>query len=637
MSILPLSLSRVTDLLQSSVATQNINSVQAQLVKVEEELSTGKAVNAPSDNPASAAIIQQLQSTLSYSTQYATNISQATSQLNETDSTLGNITTLLTQAQSIASANVSDTVSADARSQAATVVNGIFSQILSMANAQFNGTYLFGTDNATSAPYNQSAGGVEFMGSATTLTNTFEQGAQLSFQADPSQIFGGESTSISTGTNLQPDLQANDRLSDLAGATGKGITLGSIQIGNGTTSATVNLSGANSVGDVVADINASGLPGVTASLGQYGLQLTAAGGAQISVNEVGGDSTALDLGILQPTAGTADAPLAGQNLGAKVTDFTPLADLNGGNGIDPTGFNISNGTSSVDISLTGMTTVQDLVNAVNSSGTGVRAQINSAGTGIDFVNATQGSKISVSENGGTTATELGFRTFSTNTSLSSLNGGQGLSQPAGNQFSLTSADGTVSNISLNNATTVQDVINQINTQAAGKVTASFATTGNGIVLTDDTAGADKLTVTPLNGASTAADLGLTGTESNGVITGADVNPLVVTGIFSDLQALSTALQTNNTNGITAAAAALTTDSTKVSDANATVGAQVQQLTNRSSDLSSQTLANQTLLSQFQDVNYTTAVTQYQTLQNSLQASLEVTSKSLSMSLLNYIT
>jgi flagellar hook-associated protein 3 FlgL len=623
--------------MQGLVATQDIDNTQTQLTSIEQELSTGKAVNVASDNPSAAAMIQQLQKTLDYTTQYSTNITQATDQLNEADSTLGNITTLLTQAQSIASANVSDTVSASARSQAAVVIDSIYSQIATMANSQYGGTYLFGTDDATSAPYQQSTGGMEFVGSTTVLTNTFQQGTTLGFQADPTSIFGGESASISAGTNLDPQLQATDRISDLAGATGQGVTLGSIQIGNGTTTATVDLSHADSIGDVVNDINAAGLAGVTASLTNNGLQLTATGGAQISVNEVGGASTAVDLGILQTTAGAANAPLVGSGLGAKITSFTPLAELNNGTGIDPTGFNISNGTTSKIITLNGLTTVQDLVNAINTSGMGVRAQINSTGTAIDLVNATQGSSITVSENGGATASELGFRSFGPNTQLSSLNNGAGVSLPSGNQFSITTADGTVTNIALSNVNTVQDVVNQINAAGAGTVTASFATSGNGIVLTDNTTGAGKLTVTPLNSATTASDLGLTTTEAGGVITGTDVNPIGVQGIFSDLKALSTALKSNSTTGITEAAQSLQTDSTKVTDANASIGSRLQELSNRSSDLSTQTLANQTLLSKFQDVDYTTAVTQYQTLQTGLQAALQVSAKSLSLSLLNYIS
>jgi flagellar hook-associated protein 3 len=637
MVILPLQIARVSDLTQTSVATQDINGTQAQLLTLEQELSTGKQVNEPSDNPSSAAIIQQLQKTLDYSAQYTTNITQGTNQLNEVDTSLGSISTLLTQAQSVASANASTTVSADARSSAATVIDSIYNQLVTTANSRFEGTYLFGADNAANAPFNTSSGGVEFVGSSTVLQNTFEQNTNLNFQVSGDQVFGGESASISAGTDLTPDLEATDRLSDLAGVNGQGISPGTIQIGNGTTTANVDVSGASSAGDVVADINASGLAGVTASLTNNGIQIATSGGATLSVNEVGGGSTAADLGILQQTAGAPDATLTGGNLGAKVTDFTTLADLNGGAGIDPTGFNISNGVTSKTISLAGLTTVQDLINAVNTSGTGVRARINSAGTGIDLVNATQGQSISVSENGGNTATELGFRSYTPTTLLSSLNDGNGVSTPTGNQFSITSADGTVSTIALTGATTVQDVINQINTQTGGKVTASFATTGNGIVLTDNTTGAGKLVVTPLNAASTAADLGLTGTETNGVITGTDVNPVDVPGLFTDLQKLRVALRNNDTNGITAAAQGLATDYQKVTDVNGSVGAQLQELSSRTTALSSQTLANKTLLSSFQDVDYTTAVTQYQTLQTALQASLEVTSKALSASLLDYIS
>jgi flagellar hook-associated protein 3 FlgL len=637
MVILPLQLARVSNLTQASVATQNIDSTQGQLTQIEEELSTGKAVNQVSDNPSSAAIIQQLQKTLDYSTQYSTNITQGTSQLNEVESTLGNITTLMTQAQSVASANVSDTVSASARDSAATVIDSIYNQLVTTANLQYEGTYLFGADNASSAPYNASSGGVEFVGSTTVLQNTVEQGANLSFQVSGQQVFGGESASISSGTDLTPELQATDRLSDLAGATSEGVTLGTIQIGNGTTSANVDLSNASSVGDVVNDINAAGLAGVTASVGQNGINITTSGGATLSVNEVGGSTTAADLGILQTTAGAANSTLTGASVGAKVTAFTPLSALDDGAGIDTTGFNISNGSTTKTISLTGLSTVQDLINAINTAGVGARASINSDGTGIDLVNATQGNSLSVSEIGGTTATELGFRTYSPTTLLSSLNDGNGVSTPTGNQFSITSADGTVSNIDLTNATTVQDVINQINTQTGGKVTASFATTGNGINLTDNTTGTGKLTVTPINAASTAADLGLTATAVGNTITGTDVNPVGVPGIFTDLKNLSAALRANNTAGITAAAQGLATDAQNVSNVNGSVGAQLQELGNRSTDLSTQTLANKTLLSNFQDVDYTTAVTQYQTLQTGLQASLEVSAKSLSMSLLDYIS
>jgi flagellar hook-associated protein 3 FlgL len=636
MVTLPIQLDRVSNLLQSNVATQNIDSTQQSLINVEQELTTGKAVNQPSDNPSAAAVIQQLQKTLDYRTQYSTNITSGSDQLNEVGSTLGDVTTLITQAQSIASANVSSITSSDARASAATVVDSLYNQALSLANTSYEGNYLFGGTNAQNAPYTQTAAGTQYDGVNSTLSNTFEEATTLSFQVTGQQVFGGQSASVSAGTDISPSVAATDRISDLAGTTGNGVTLGTIQIGNGTTTTSVDLTNASSLGDVINDINAAGINGVTASLSQYGIKLTATGGANITVTDPQGSSTAGDLGIATPAGGGANVAVNGNNIGAKITDFTPLASLRGGAGLDTTGFNISNGTQTKTISLTGLNTVQDLVNAVNDSGLGVQAQISSDGTGIDLTNNTQGASLSVSENGGTTATELGFRTFTPATLLSSLNGGNGVSTPAGNQFSITSADGTVTNISLTNASTVQDVIDQINTAAGGKVTASFATTGNGIVLTDNTTGTGALSVASINSSTTAADLGLTTPANGNTITGKDVNPVGAPGLLGDLQKLSAALRSNDTDGITAAAQSLASDAQTVTDVNGSVGARVQELNDRSSDITTENVATQSLLSQFQDVDYTTAVTQYQTLQTSLQASLQVTSKTLSLSLLDYL-
>ena len=63
------------------------------------------------------------------------------------------------------------------------------------------------------------------------------------------------------------------------------------------------------------------------------------------------------------------------------------------------------------------------------------------------------------------------------------------------------------------AQTVQDVINAINTAGGASVTASLATTGNGIVITDNTTGGSTLRPHELNFSTAAADLGLSGAAS----------------------------------------------------------------------------------------------------------------------------
>src|SRR4051794_41041326 len=119
MAILPVPLARVSNQLRTNTALQSINKTQQQLLEVQNEISTGKRVNSPSDDPGASAIIQQLQKTLEQRQAFSTNLQQASSQLGETDSTLGDLTSLLQQAQTIASQNVGSDVTADQRTAAA--------------------------------------------------------------------------------------------------------------------------------------------------------------------------------------------------------------------------------------------------------------------------------------------------------------------------------------------------------------------------------------------------------------------------------------------------------------------------------------------------------------------------------------
>src|SRR5439155_15400144 len=140
----------------------------------------------------------------------------------------------------------------------------------------------------------------------------------------------------------------------------------------------------------------------------------------------------------------------------------------------------------------------DLLNRINQSGTGVLARLSENGTGIDIFNPVQGTQMTIGENGGATAADLGVRSFSPSSLLSELNGGKGVTTVAGADIQITRRDATNFSVDLSGLNTVQDVINAINTaDAGGGVIASFATTGNGIVLTDSTVGG-SLSVTSLN-------------------------------------------------------------------------------------------------------------------------------------------
>jgi len=639
MSVSPTQFARYTSLLGSDMATQSIDQTQQQILVAQNQISTGLAFSEPSDDPGDSAIILQLQKTLDNQNQYLANVQQSQSQLSEVDSSLGDLTDLVTQATTLASQNVGTDATAAQRSAAAAQVGTLYSQAISLGNTQFEGSYIYGGDKSNQQPFVQANGGVQFLGSNTVLENTASTSTLLAFQVSASSVFGSAG-GVAGSSDLTPSLTPTTRISDLRGANGNGVQLGTIQISNGTTSKSVDLSNADTIQDVVNSINAAGVGNITASISGNHLVLSTTGTDNISVTDPNGGTTAADLGIRQATGGGAGVSLTGSSVQPNVTLLTPLSALNDGSGIDTThGMIITNGTATATINLSGASTVQDLMNAVNSSGTNVQAQINAAGTGINIVNTVQGTQLTIGENGGTTASDLGVRSFSPSTLLSSLNGGAGV-QPAtsGPDFQITRSDGSSFNVSLAGAQTVQDVINDINTASGGVgLTASFATTGNGIVLTDSAGGSGTPTVTQLNSSTAAADLGLTTPATGKVITGTDVNAVQSQGLFTDLANLQTALNNNDQDGITAAAQALANDQQRVITTRGQAGAQVQELDSIQTSLQSQTTATQALMAQVQDTDMPSTITKYNTLQTALQASLDVAARGLSLNLMDFLT
>ncbi len=445
------------------------------------------------------------------------------------------------------------------------MVQSLYNQALSIANQQYNGQYLFGGATGDSQPFVESNGVVQFVGSSQTLENEVDDGISVSFQANGAEVFGSLTSGVTGSADISPSLTAQTRLSDVGGAENDGIQLGSIQLSNGTVTQTVDLSSASSIGDVVNLINQAGVGGITASITGQGLTLTGAGTDNITVTGV----TAQDLGIATPTGGEGlGNPDVGSSLNPRVTLLTPLSTLDNGSGIDNSGLTITNGQLSKTITWSPTGTVQDMLNAINGAGLGVQAEINPAGTGINILNASQGTSLSVGENGGQTAADLGLQTLSLSTPLSQLNNGQGVQTAGGTtpDFQITAMDGSTFQISVSSATTVGDVINDINAATGAKVVASLATTGSGIILTDTTGGGGALSVTPLNDSSAAADLGLNVTASGNTLTGADVGAPTSTGIFGDLQSLMTALQSGDQDAITAAGGNIQTDTSRVIEA-----------------------------------------------------------------------
>ena len=120
------------------------------------------------------------------------------------------------------------------------------------------------------------------------------------------------------------------------------------------------------------------------------------------------------------------------------------------------------------------------------------------------------------------------------------------------------------------------------------------------------------------------------------MTGADANPQEASGVFNSLVRLNGALNSNNAADIQRNVTQLQQASQNLSLTQAGLGAEEQTLSSLQTQLTSQNTQLQTLLSNNQDVNLATVISNLTARQVAYQASLQTMAQMFKMSLLNYL-
>ena len=159
---------RVNPNTQSDMLALLSSSQQAQDTALQ-QMSSGKRVNVPSDDPAAAAanVIQEART--SQDDQFLQSIASLEQYLNTSDSTLNSVVTSLRRAITLGVSGANGTLSDANRQSLANEVDGIKEQVISLANASFNGQYLFAGTNTQIAPYQKDgtvASGIVYRGNS---------------------------------------------------------------------------------------------------------------------------------------------------------------------------------------------------------------------------------------------------------------------------------------------------------------------------------------------------------------------------------------------------------------------------------------------------------------------------------------
>ncbi|MFZ0451541.1 MAG: flagellar hook-associated protein FlgL [Desulfatiglandaceae bacterium] len=169
----------------------------AELVKANEVVSSGKRINKLSDDPIGMVQVLSLRESLANIDQLGRNISTGNTWLDAGETALGSVKGLITDMKTLSIQMANGTVGADERKAAAAQVEGTLEQIVSLANTQANGQYIFAGTKTDTKPFeiqrdlNGNPTGVTYSGNDTPFSIKIGKNTNIEVGHDGEAVFQG--------------------------------------------------------------------------------------------------------------------------------------------------------------------------------------------------------------------------------------------------------------------------------------------------------------------------------------------------------------------------------------------------------------------------------------------------------------
>jgi flagellar hook-associated protein 3 FlgL len=156
------------------------------------QMASGRRVNTPSDDPTAAALLLQNHIQSSQADQYLRSAGSVQAEMQAADASLSSVVTTLQRAVTLGVEGANGTLSSADRTALVNELQGIQDQLVSLANASFQGRYVF-TGTATQTPPfvadSTQPSGVRYDGNTGTNLVAIGDGFNLQVNLPGSQVF----------------------------------------------------------------------------------------------------------------------------------------------------------------------------------------------------------------------------------------------------------------------------------------------------------------------------------------------------------------------------------------------------------------------------------------------------------------
>jgi flagellar hook-associated protein 3 FlgL len=183
---------------QHSISMSSLANVQASLnraAKLQEQMSSGKVLNRPSDSPTATVTSLSLRSQISAQEQYAANAQDGEAWLNVQDTTLQSVSDTLRRVRDLAvQGSNAGALTVSARQAIAAEVTAMRGNLLGLANTTYLDRPVFGGTTAGGTAFDATT--YDYVGDSGTVSRRVDDRTQVSVASDGSTVFGAGPTSV---------------------------------------------------------------------------------------------------------------------------------------------------------------------------------------------------------------------------------------------------------------------------------------------------------------------------------------------------------------------------------------------------------------------------------------------------------
>lgn len=475
----------------------NLNQNLVRYSNLQNQLSTGKRITRPSDNPSDFALSLRLRNSYNRDLRFERNIDRAKTYLDVTESTIASISDAVGDLLVVVQSAGNPSVMQDGRLALAGEVREAFNQILQLANTSFGNNYIFGGNETQTKPFAEvsgfnQAGAVLYSGDFGARLAEISPGELFKYNLDGSESFYANLEVITS------DISVTDTRGTLTSQLppspppSGGNYAGDFTL-NGKT---ITVSGTDTLESLKNKINLANVDVIAEIDDNNKLVLKSQRSEPIQIEN--GTSNILTALGMQRTVG-------GSDIGAGVTAATPLIGL-----VPPLtaeAIEIETDSGSTFIDLSSAVTVGDVLTLINNSGVGVEAYLNSSGTGFEISTTTNSEILEISDVKAIFGTAIGVA-MNDQTTLASLGIVPGEVEIVNDSFSAV--------VDLSSAVTIGDIQTLLqNAGAAFDVSINDAGTGLNISTLLESS---SIEIREVGAGTTAFDLGIIGTSNEDTAT-----------------------------------------------------------------------------------------------------------------------